>query len=396
MRWEKRALGEVLKVQGGFAFKSKDFGDEGIPVVRISNLQEGTLDLDNAARIHESKIDFSKDYFLESGDVLMALSGATTGKTAVVPTVAAKSLLLNQRVGRFSTGENSKLHKQFLNHFLTAGTLKADILKAAGGVAQPNISPKQLERIQIPLPPLEEQKRIAKILDAADALRAKRRQAINQLDTFLQSTFLDLFGDPVTNPKGWEVGVIRDTMESVNYGTSKKACIEKKEYPVLRMNNITYTGRWDFTSLKYMDLEDKELPKYLVHKGQLLFNRTNSKELVGKTAVFRENNPMAFAGYLVRGIVNQRNDPEYVGAFMNMPQTKQYLQKMCKNIVGMANINAKEFQTIPIPLPLLELQQRFASIVESIEQQKSKMQAHLTQLDTLFSSLQQQAFKGEL
>ena len=99
------------------------------------------------------------------------------------------------------------------------------------------------------------------------------------------------------------------------------------------------------------DLDKKDLPKHLVHKGQILFNRTNSKELVGKTAVFRRIEPMAFAGYLVRGIVNDAADPEYIGAFMNTPQMKKFLQSKCKSIVGMANINAKEFQAIPIPKP---------------------------------------------
>jgi type I restriction enzyme S subunit len=253
-----------------------------------------------------------------------------------------------------------------------------------------------VEGIRIPLPPLAEQKRIAGILDAADALRAKRRESLAQLDTLLQSTFLDMFGDPITNTKDWEVGVVGDLLESANYGTSKKADPENGAYPILRMNNITYSGAWDFTSLKYIDLGDKELSKHLVHKGQILFNRTNSKKLVGKTAVYRENEPMAFAGYLVRGIVNESAAPEYVGAFMNTPQMKKFLRSKCKNIVGMANINAKEFQAIPIPKPPVDLQRRFAAIVETVENQKDSHRAHLDELDTLFSSLQSRAFRGDL
>jgi len=205
-----------------------------------------------------------------------------------------------------------------------------------------------------------------------------------------------MFGDPVTNPKGWEMGVIGDLMDSVNYGSSKKADEQKGAYPILRMNNITYSGGWDFTSLKFINLDEKEQSKHLVYKGQILFNRTNSKELVGKTAVYRENKPMAFAGYLVRGIVRQNADAEYVGAFMNTPQIKQFLQNKCKNIVGMANINAKEFQAIPVPLPPTTLQHHFATIVESIERQKSRLRAHLAELDTLFASLQARAFNGAL
>ena len=243
---------------------------------------------------------------------------------------------------------------------------------------------------------MSEQKRIAGILDAADALRVKRREAIAQLDALLQSTFLTLFGDPIGNPMGWEMGRIRDLLESANYGTSKKARLENGAYPILRMNNITYSGEWDFRSLKYIDLDEKDLSKHLVYKGQILFNRTNSKELVGKTAVFRGDEPMAFAGYLVRGLVNELADPEYIGAFMNTPQMKQFLQNKCKSIVGMANINAKEFQSIPIPKPPVELQQYFTTIVKAIEKQEAQQRAHLAELDTLFAALQSRAFNGEL
>ena len=255
---------------------------------------------------------------------------------------------------------------------------------------------KFLKETKLPVPTLSEQKRIAAILDAADALRAKRRETLTQLDTLLQSTFLEMFGDPLRNTKGWEMGKVGDLLESANYGTSKKAHPEIGAYPVLRMNNITYEGGWNLSELKYIDLTDKEATKHLVHKGQILFNRTNSKELVGKTAVYRLNKPMAFAGYLVRGVANEHANPEYIGAFMNTPHIKLFLRSKCKNIVGMANINAKEFQAIPIPKPPIDLQNRFATIVQSVEQQKSRLRAHLDELDTLFASLQARAFAGEL
>lgn len=271
-----------------------------------------------------------------------------------------------------------------------------DVTQHLTGTTRAKLTKAGASRIEVPLPPLLEQKRIARILDTADALRAKRRESLAQLDALLQSTFLELFGDPVRNPKGWKVGVIRDLLISANYGTSKKASSEKGAYPIIRMGNITYSGAWDFQDLKYIDIDKKDLSKHLVHKGQILFNRTNSKELVGKTAVYHREEPMAFAGYLVRGITNESADPEYIGTFMNTPQIKQFLQNKCKNIVGMANINAKEFQAIPIPIPPLFLQQRFAIIVEAIEQQKSRLRAHLAELNTLFASLQSRAFNGEL
>ena len=271
------------------------------------------------------------------------------------------------------------------------------IRRMTGSAGQKRVPPLFLSTFDIPLPTFIEQKRIAAILDAADALRAKRRESIAQFDALVQSTFLEMFGDPVSNPMGWEMEFIGDLLVSTNYGTSKKADPERGSYPVLRMNNITYGGEWNLSDLKFIDLEEKELSNYLVREGEILFNRTNSKELVGKTAVFREKEPMAFAGYLIRGVVNDGcADPEYIAAFMNTPQMKHYLQAKCKSIVGMANINAKEFQAIPIPKPPVKLQHRFATIVQSIETQKSRLRAHLAELDTLFASLQSRAFNGEL
>jgi type I restriction enzyme S subunit len=205
-----------------------------------------------------------------------------------------------------------------------------------------------------------------------------------------------MFGDPVTNPKGWNTGIIDDLTMKTQYGTSKKADENFRELPVLRMNNITYSGGWDFSSLKYVDLNEKERSKYLVNKGELLFNRTNSKELVGKTAVYRKTMPMAYAGYLVKLIPNKNANTEYISAYLNSKHGKLVLLNMAKNIVGMANINAEELKKIKILLPPIELQNQFAETVQKIELQKELMQQSLTELENNFNSLMQKAFKGEL
>ncbi|TOP57369.1 restriction endonuclease subunit S, partial [Vibrio parahaemolyticus] len=193
------------------------------------------------------------------------------------------------------------------------------------GAGVPTLNRNLVHDELVPLPPLAEQKRIAAILDKADAIRQKRKQAIDLADEFLRSVFLDMFGDPVTNPKGWEVGTIRDLVSSVNYGSSAKASETDGEFPILRMGNITYEGKWNFTDLKYIDLNDKDQIKYLAHRNDLLFNRTNSKELVGKTAVFDEDDPMAIAGYLIRVRTNDNGNPWYISGYLNSFHGKQTL-----------------------------------------------------------------------
>jgi type I restriction enzyme S subunit len=294
------------------------------------------------------------------------------------------------------TPDLRRVDPRYLVHYFKSSHALAHLQNRTLATGVPHINLSILRRMPVPLLPLAEQRRIAKILDAAYELRAKRGRALEELDALVQSVFVDMFGDPVTNPKRWTIGVIGDLLESVTYGTSKKANPERGAYPILRMNNITYRGAWDFSELKYIDLSKKEATKHLVHKGQLLFNRTNSKELVGKTAVYRRDEPMAYAGYLVRGIANSDANPEFIGAFMNTPAMKKFLQNKCKSIIGMANINAKEFAAIPIAKPPVELQHRFATIVTTVEKQKAAQQRHLDELDALFGSLQSRAFKGGL
>jgi len=159
---------------------------------------------------------------------------------------------------------------------------------------------------------------------------------------------------------------------------------------------LTYSGEMDFSDLKYIDLPERDIEKFTVRDGDILFNRTNSAELVGKTAIFRGVEKCAYAGYLVRLRVNEKADPEYVCAFLNSPFGKAVLRGMCKSIIGMANINAKELQTIRLPIPPVDLQIRFAKVIKNIGLLKNVHRIHLSELDALFASLQDRAFRGEL
>ena len=165
---------------------------------------------------------------------------------------------------------------------------------------------------------------------------------------------------------------------------------------MLRMGNITNDGYIDDTELKYVDLPKKEIEKYTVRCGDILFNRTNSTDLVGKTAVFTSDKPFAYAGYLVRSRVNTKATPEYISAFLNSKAGKRVLRGMAKSIVGMANINAKEMQSIPIQIPPLELQQEFSRRLATLEKKRLMFQPSVLQMDRLFSSLQHRAFSGQL
>jgi type I restriction enzyme S subunit len=290
---------------------------------------------------------------------------------------------------------NGRVDPDFFYHLLGSKAVYAEFERRAAGATVKNLNIDLVRGVKIPLPPLSEQRRIAAILDKADALRVKRRAALRKLDTLTQSIFLDMFGDPAANPNGWPVSRIGDLLESASYGTSEKAKTSG-EYPVLRMNNITTNGELDLSDLKYMDLADSQRDRYLVRRGDVLFNRTNSAELVGKTAIYRGSDPMAYAGYLIRLRVRPDTDPEYLAAFLNTAYAKRVLRGMCKSIIGMANINATEVQSIEIPKPDAGLQREFAARVTAIEKLKAVAGSLMTEQTSLFMSLQYRAFRGEL
>jgi type I restriction enzyme S subunit len=249
--------------------------------------------------------------------------------------------------------------------------------------------------LPVPLPLMAEQRRIVAILDQADELRTKRRRALTFLDELADSLFIKVFGDPANRQNWGGVGKVRDVLESAKYGTSAKAG-DSGEFPVLRMGNITTAGRVDMTNLKYMDMSAEDKNKYLVFSGDVLFNRTNSADLVGKTALYREESPVAFAGYLVRLRPNASNTGEYISSFLNTNYAKTVLRGMAKSIVGMANINAQEVQRIEIPLVPKGLQDEFVITKHKLEAHRHRMLEEVVVMDDLFSSLQHRAFRGEL
>lgn len=388
---KKVKLGDICEVRGGYAFKSIDFQKQGIPVIRISNISDNSVLLDDKTVFVDSvSQDMLQKYSIHKGDILVALSGATTGKFGIYE--EDTEALLNQRVAKLIP--SNLINNLYLYYYLN--TLRSIILQRAMGVAQPNISPKEIEDMIIFLPLLETQIKIAQILDQAQRLIDKRKEQIALLDELVQSVFYDMFGDPALNDKEWECGRISDIIVKTQYGTSTKANENEGEYAVLRMNNITYRGNWDFRALKYVDLDEKDRKKYLVYKGEVLFNRTNSKELVGKTAVYKREEPMAYAGYLVKATPNNRANGQFIASYMNTKYIKSLLFNMAKNIVGMANINAEEFKSIKVYIPPIELQNQFAEMVENIEKQKELLNKSLAELETNFNSLMQRAFRGEL
>ena len=263
--------------------------------------------------------------------------------------------------------------------------------------------PAEVFKIQIPLPPLAEQKRIARILDAADALRTKRREALAQLDTLLQSTFLDMFGDPVTNPMGWEVRSLGDlAVKKPNNGVFRR----NPEYsesldsalPVVWVAELFRGSRIDVSESRRLEATQAEIEKYGLLPGDLLFCRSSLKlDGIAYNNVFLGKREEAlFECQLIR--VSPRTDvihPVFLNLQLRSVPMRALLKSKSKTAT-MTTIDQKALSSVEVVVPPGGLQSRFAAVVESVEQQRASQRAHLAELDTLFASLQSRAFRGDL
>lgn len=279
----------------------------------------------------------------------------------------------------------------YLFNFCKSDLFINEISQQATGASYPAVTSRIIKNCQIPLPSLSEQKRIADILDKATELIALRKQQLEKLDLLVKSRFIEMFGTFPLNEKKWKTGNIREVITEARYGSSRPA-VDGGRYPYLRMNNITYSGELDLTDIKYIDIPDNELVRCAVSRGDVLFNRTNSKELVGKTCVYDRDEMMILAGFVIRVRVNELVLPDFLSAFLNTDFSKQMLQKMCKVAIGQANINAKELQDIALYIPPVETQKDFVVFKQQVSELKYTLQQSLEKLELNYKALMQTYF----
>ena len=287
------------------------------------------------------------------------------------------------------TPDKTKVSPEFVFWLLKGKN--AELNNKGTGSTFKAIGRKVLEETLVPDISLELQTEYSLILEKVYATIQARKQELQKLDDLVKARFVEMFGIYPTNPQGWETGKIRDTVADVRYGSSRPA-VDGGKYPYLRMNNITYGGELDLSDVKRIDVPENELDKCTVRRGDVLFNRTNSKELVGKTCVYDRDEMMVLAGFVIRVRVNDRVLPEFLSAFLNADFSKKTLSEMCKAAIGQANINAQEMQNIGLYLPPLELQRQFVQLKKQVDKSKAAVQKALDQSQLLFDSLMQKYF----
>ena len=302
-------------------------------------------------------------------------------------------------LGRGVAGLRAKdadLSQAYLGHWLDH---VAPVLRAQGrGATFLQVSKSDIASLQIPLPPFAEQKRIAGILDAADALRAKRREALAHLDTLLQSTFLDMFGDPVTNPMGWEersLGELAQDSFRNGLSPSTQGTVDGE---VLTLSAIT-RGRFNFAAKKSARFDKAPSPSQRLSTDTFLICRGNgNRRLVGTGAYpDRSSNRVCFPDTMIGVEISPSVlAAAYLQNVWRTRRVRRQIERGARTTSGTHKVNQRLLSSVVFPVPPADLQLHFAAIVESVEQQRAIQRAHLAELDTLFASLQSRAFRGDL
>jgi len=292
------------------------------------------------------------------------------------------------------------IDQDYFYHLLGSDLIYAEFSRLASGSTVKNLNIEIVKGIKVSLPPLEEQRRIAAILDKADGVRRKRKEAIRLTEELLKSTFLEMFGDPVTNPKGWEVRELGDCVKDIESGWSPKCDTrqaEPEEWGVLKLGAVTY-GHFNPDENKAMLPDDVPRQELEIKTGDLLVTRKNTYELVGASAFVQMTRPklmlpdLIFRLRLIDGI-----DPVYVWQTLSQKTMRLKLSGLAGGTAGsMPNISKARLRTLPFPVPPQLLQLKYREIFNQFWLKKEHQKESEEISENLFNSLLQKAFRGEL
>jgi type I restriction enzyme, S subunit len=333
------------------------------------------------------------DLAVRRGDVCFARMQGTKKIFEVNPTIEDAILSTGFAVLRPNP---EILDAKFLQSWINTEAFQSAKDRLCSGATQKAITNAKIKTLHIPLPPLAEQKRIAAILDAADALRTKRRESLDQLDTLLQSTFLVMFGDPVTNPMEWRIERLTDVCVKITDGTHHSPPTLDDGIPYITAKHLKKDGLKFFEKPWYVSSEHHAeiFARCDPQQGDVLYIKD------GATTGIAAVNHYDFEFSMLSSLALLKPNTHvihsvYLCAYLNNERNKSALTDRMGG-AAIKRLTLTKIKTFEIPLPPLSLQHRFAAIVESIEQQKATQRQHLEELDTLFAALQQRAFNGEL
>lgn len=405
-KWPSLPLPEAFWFQEGPGVRNWQFTTSGIKLLNVANIEkDGTLNLRKTERyLKESEVAKKYSHFLvDADDLVIASSGISFDDDGLLRTRGAfvreehLPLCLNTSTIRFKAIDGVS-DLRFLRLWLNSREFRSQITKLVTGTAQQNFGPSHLKATRIALPSLAEQQWIAEVLDRAEALRVKRRTALAELESLTHSIFLDLFGDPLTNPKGWRKIKLGEMVKRITKGESPKwQGFEYQDNGALFVTSENVRlGAIDLSVPKFIPLEfNRKLSRSELKPGDLLVNLVGAS--IGRSCVF--------PGYHAPANINQAvavvtiNPSRLDGAFLAGLLASERGQSLLLNnrVEGArANISLTDLRELDLPVPPIQLQREFARRVRAVENLKTTQRASLAEMDALFATLQHRAFRGEL
>lgn len=366
--WTYKKLGEVASYINGYPFKPESWRENGIPIIRIQNLN------DDAAPFNYYEGHLDDKYIVRDGDLLISWS-ASLGVYVWRRGVA----YLNQHIFKVIF-DKGNINKYFLAYSVKSKL--AEMSKNSHGSTMRHIVKKDFDNTRIPVPSMTEQEAIVAELDEINDVIAALQQQVADLDALAQSTFYTMFGDPVTNEKGWEVKKLADVSQGkLSYGSGASAIPYNGEIRYIRITDIKDNGDLNNEIVSPNSFD----ASYLLNQGDILFARSGAT--VGKTYMHKAiNGKSIYAGYLIRLIPDQDIViPVYVFHYTKTSYYRSFIEN-AQRAVAQPNINAKQYGNLSICVPPLALQQEFAAKVKEIEAAKAEIKAQITEMQTLLNS----------
>jgi type I restriction enzyme S subunit len=399
MNYPKVKLSEVAIISAGQAAPKDTFlNDRGdVPFVRAGHLEKliSGFDIESLPKISEEDAKANGLKLLKAGSVLFAKSGmsATLNRVLHLP---RDSYYVSHLASIVSNKEslNSKYCYYFLQHFSPSKLIKDS--------AYPSIGLPDIGNIKIPLPPLPTQQKIAAILDKADSLRQKDKQLLKLYDDLAQSVFYEMFGDPVKNEKNWDMLPLNKVLTEIKNGTSpvcEDAPRENADEPaILKLSAVTY-GIFNEKANKKLKKATNSEAFVGVSKGDLLFTRKNTYDLVGATAYVFRDYPRLFLPDTIFKLCYKLDTATgiYLWNVLSNKSVRLGIKKLASGSTGsMPNISKQRLMEFSIPVPDIHLQEKFDTIIREIEKSKESVINSNLKTDQLFQSLLQLAFNEEL
>lgn len=382
--WEYKKLGECLSYIKNGANIKQTKGAKGIPITRIETLSGGVFNRDRLGYADIFTTKKYSQYIMDDGDILMSHinSKAYIGRAVLYRKEDNEQIIHGMNLLRLKVIP-SLVHSNYLNLLFKSYYFRDRVAKIRkDAVNQSSMAISDLVKIPILISPLAEQERIVAEMDLLSSIIDKKKAQLKELDQLAQSIFYDMFGDPITNEKGWEVKKLSEvSLGKLSYGSGASSIPFNNDVRYIRITDINDNGELNEDTVSPNVFDEK----YLLNEGDILFARSGAT--VGKTYCHKNKyGKCIYAGYLIRLIPNKEIvNPLYVFGYTKTSYYMEFVKK-AQNAVAQPNINAKQYGDLQICVPPLPLQQEFAEKIEAIERQKSLIQQSIDETQTLFDS----------